>query len=152
MTGITPETLPAIIWQNKLVITTELLAQIYDTAVKNIRMNFANNIGRFSEGTHFFKLVGADLKAFKNYTNDIGLVQIAKNSPALYLWTERGTVRHAKILDTDNAWLIQDRLEDSYFAKNTLTDLTPYSRISKKISPEQQQEISIHLVCNKPRS
>lgn len=117
-TAVTPETLPAIIWQNQPVITTELLADIYGAKAIQIQQNFKNNASRFIEGVHFFKLVGAELKAFKNQLDKIELVKIAKNTAHLMLWTERGTVRHAKILDTDNAWAVQDRLEDFYFAKN----------------------------------
>lgn len=115
--AITPETLPAIMWQNQPVITTELLAEIYGTAVKNIQMNFTNNANRFIEGVHYFVLKGADLKEFKLQPNGIGS-QISNMVRKLYLWTERGTVRHAKILDTDNAWAVQDRLEDFYFTKH----------------------------------
>ena len=33
----------------------------------------------------------------------------------LYLWTDRGAARHAKILDTDEAWEVYEELEDNYF-------------------------------------
>jgi hypothetical protein len=84
----------------------------------NINKNFERNKSRFIEGVHYFLLKGVDLKAFKNCPTISRLVQIGKRSASLYLWTERGTVRHAKILDTDNAWAVQDRLEDFYFTKN----------------------------------
>lgn len=116
-TAVTPETLPAIMWQNQPVITTELLADIYGAKAIQIQQNFKNNASRFIEGVHFFKLVGVELKAFKNRLDNIESV-VGKNANALMLWTERGTVRHAKILDTDNAWAVQDRLEDFYFTKN----------------------------------
>ncbi|CAO3350897.1 hypothetical protein [Azospirillum palustre] len=32
------------------------------------------------------------------------------------LWTERGTLNHAKILGTDEAWIVHERLVDTYFA------------------------------------
>jgi len=116
--AITPETLPAITWQNIPVITTELLADVYGAKSIHIQQNFKNNASRFKEGIHYFKLVGEELKAFILQLDKIEL-QISNMTRSLMLWTERGTVRHAKILDTDNAWLVQDRLEDSYFAKNT---------------------------------
>lgn len=135
--SITPETLPAIMWQNKPVITTELLADIYDAKAIQIQQNFKNNASRFIEGIHFFKLVGAELKAFKNRLDKIESVEmnrldnshlvqiVGKNAKSLMLWTERGTVRHAKILDTDNAWAVQDRLEDFYFQKHQPETATP---------------------------
>lgn len=115
--AVTPETLPAIMWQNQPVITTELLADIYGTATDNIKVNFNNNKARFVENVHYYLLKGADLKAFKSQVNKIYPALIHKFTTSFYLWTERGTVRHAKILDTDNAWAVQEKLEDFYFSK-----------------------------------
>lgn len=33
----------------------------------------------------------------------------------LYLWTDRGAARHAKILETDEIWEVYEELEDTYF-------------------------------------
>lgn len=96
------------------VITTELLAEVYETEAKNIQMNFANQKKNFREGIHYFVLRGEALKAFKDCPNNIGLV--GKNAPTLYLWTERGANRHCKILDTPKAWEQFDNLEETYFA------------------------------------
>ena len=96
------------------VITTELLAQVYETEAKNIQMNFANQKQNFKEGIHYFVLRGEALKGFKDCPNNIGLV--GKNAPSLYLWTERGANRHCKILDTPRAWEQFDNLEETYFA------------------------------------
>ncbi|EES4398579.1 phage antirepressor Ant [Escherichia coli] len=41
---------------------------------------------------------------------------------SLILWTERGAARHAKMLETDQAWEVFEKLEDCYFSqceKNT---------------------------------
>jgi hypothetical protein len=118
-TTITVETLPSLAWNNQPVITTELLANVYETDVSNIKMNFSNNAVRFIEGQHYFKLSGQDLKNFKNQVNNLYSVQIAKNTASLILWTERGTVRHAKMLGTDKAWDVQDKLEQFYFSQQT---------------------------------
>jgi hypothetical protein len=48
------------------------------------------------------------------------------------LWTERGTVRHAKMLGTDKAWDVQDRLEDCYFA---VKEQSPYGLKHPVIDP-----------------
>lgn len=42
-------------------------------------------------------------------------VKIARNVRSLTLWTERGAARHAKMLETDQAWAFFEKLEDSYF-------------------------------------
>ena len=80
------------------VITTELLAQAYETDTNNIKNNFNNHKDNFKEGVHYYLLKGDDLRAFKREVNDIDLV--APNVNQLYLWTERGANRHCKILDT----------------------------------------------------
>lgn len=96
------------------VITTDLLAQVYETDASNIKVNFNRNKGNFKEGIHYFLLKGSTLKAFKDLMSDDNLID--KRSPHLYLWTERGASRHCKILDTPKAWEQFDNLEETYFA------------------------------------
>jgi hypothetical protein len=112
----TVENLPVIAYLGTRVLTTELLASLYGTETVNIRQNYANNADRFAEGKHFFKLEGEELKEFKR----LGVVDSIdypslKFTSQLTLWTERGAARHAKILDTDAAWDVFERLEDAYF-------------------------------------
>ena len=96
------------------IMTTKVLAQEYGTEEKNIQMNFSNNEKRFTEGKHYYKLEGQVLKEFKNsLPNEIR--EPLKFAPVLILWTDRGAARHAKILDTDEAWEIYEELEENYF-------------------------------------
>ncbi|HBF6827890.1 TPA: ORF6N domain-containing protein [Clostridioides difficile] len=114
---------------NERVLTTQQLADVYETEIRNISNNFNNNKERFIEGKHYFCLQGDDLRAFKRDSYDIG---IAPNVNKLYLWTERGANRHCKILDTDKAWEQFDNLEESYFNKKKDTLIT------NQLSPELQ--------------
>ncbi|SQB33966.1 ORF6N domain-containing protein [Clostridium cochlearium] len=100
-------------FKKQRVITTELLAQVYETDVNNIQANFKRNEKHFKEGKHYFKLEGEVLKEFKNRPTISQLV--SKHASQLYLWTERGANRHCKILDTDKAWDQFDNLEETYF-------------------------------------
>lgn len=50
-----------------------------------------------------------------NYSENLGLVEISPRAKHSTLWTERGAARHAKMLDTDQAWEVFERLEDAYF-------------------------------------
>lgn len=109
---ITPETLPAIIWREANVITTELLANLYGTASHNVVKNYRDNASRFEEGKHFFKVTGDDLKSLRVTLGDS---QISPKARSLILWTERGAARHAKMLETDQAWDVFEKLEDCYF-------------------------------------
>ncbi|ENU80135.1 hypothetical protein F975_01888 [Acinetobacter sp. ANC 3789] len=99
------------------VVTTEMLADFYGTDIDNIRQNFSRNVERFVEGKHFYKLEGSELKAFKNSVTNCHAVK--KNARIVNLWTERGAARHAKMLDTDQAWEVFEKLEDCYFAVQT---------------------------------
>ncbi|HIQ36213.1 MAG TPA: ORF6N domain-containing protein [Acinetobacter venetianus] len=100
------------------VVTTEMLADFYKTDAKHIQNNYLRNSARFVEGKHFFKLVGDQLKKFKNLPSLRGLVN--KRAPHLTLWTERGAARHAKMLDTDQAWEVFEQLEDCYFIRKEI--------------------------------
>ncbi|KAA5604031.1 ORF6N domain-containing protein [Roseospira marina] len=101
------------------VITTELLAAVYGTEPDRIRRNHSRNADRFVEGKHFFKLVGDDLKSFRTRAEGLKdpLLGIATNVNALTVWTERGAARHAKMLETDQAWEVFEKLEDAYFER-----------------------------------
>lgn len=105
--------IPTITYRNLRVITTELLASGYGTLPNNLQMNFNNNRRRFVEGKHYFLLSGEDLRDFKNLPNNLGLV--SKHTSQLVLWTERGASRHAKMLETDQAWDFYEDLEENYF-------------------------------------
>lgn len=101
-------------FKKQRVITTELLAQVYETDVNNIQANFKNHKNKFVEGKHYYLLQGEELRQFKSHLNNIQL-PISKYTSQLYLWTERGANRHCKILDTDKAWEQFDNLEETYF-------------------------------------
>lgn len=109
--------IPVTEYQDQRVITTELMAQAYDTELNNIQANFIRNKDRFEEGKHYFKLEGKRLTDFKSVSP-----QINKRTRHLILWTERGAARHAKMLDTDQAWDVFDKLEAAYFEPDQQQD------------------------------
>ncbi|HAX5410075.1 TPA: phage antirepressor Ant [Escherichia coli O157] len=113
------ESLVVVTYSNIPVITTELLATLYKTEQKHIWQNFKRNECRFIAGKHFFKVSGSELDDLR--TSQRGL-QISPKTRSLILWTERGAARHAKMLETDQAWEVFEKLEDCYFSqckKNT---------------------------------
>ncbi|EFB5914834.1 ORF6N domain-containing protein [Escherichia coli] len=128
-TQISVETLAPITHNQIPVITTELLAQLYCTEINNIKVNYTRNSERFVEGKHFFKVVGDELKILRvtlsnsqNLQPSLRGLQISPKARSLILWTERGAARHAKMLETDQAWEVFEKLEDCYFSqceKNT---------------------------------
>lgn len=95
------------------VVTSEMLADFYGTDTDNIKQNSSRNADKFIDGKHFFKLEGLELRDFKDMVTNGHYVP--KNTARLTLWTERGAMRHAKLLETDRAWEVFEQLEDSYF-------------------------------------
>ncbi|EFI0867594.1 hypothetical protein BGD11_004337 [Escherichia coli] len=129
----TVNTLQPILHNQIPVITSELLAQLYGTKIKNISDNFLNNTTRFIAGKHYFKIEKNELREFKNRPETIGLV--GKNARSLILWTEHGAARHAKMLETDQAWDVFEKLEDCYFNQNAQTAATV------TVSPNNAREV-----------
>ncbi len=109
---------PVITYRNQRVITTDTLATGYGSQPNNLHMNFTNNRSRFVEGKHFYLLSGDELRDFKSLPNVIGVVN--KHTSQLLLWTERGASRHAKILETDQAWDFYEELEENYFRQKEI--------------------------------
>ena len=104
------------------VMTTEQLAGAYGCDAQHIKQNFNNNKERFTEGKHYFRLEGAELKSFKKQVENFDL-PVSKFASAMYLWTKRGAARHSKMLGTERAWDVFDELEESYF--NPMKNMTP---------------------------
>ncbi|HHW03374.1 MAG TPA: ORF6N domain-containing protein [Thermoanaerobacterales bacterium] len=122
-------------YEKKRVLTTQQLAEVYETDANNISKNFSNNKDRFVEGRDYYFLQGEELKEFKRLLNDIP--EPIKFAPQLYLWTERGASRHCKILDTDRAWQQFDILQETYFRVKeqhiALSQLSPELQMFKRI-------------------
>ncbi|QHA85668.1 ORF6N domain-containing protein [Serratia rhizosphaerae] len=113
-TQISAETISLTVHQNTPVITTELLACLYGAEPLRLRNNFSRNKNRFIEGKHYFLVKGEELAKLRVSLRD-SQNPIAGNVRALTLWTERGAARHAKMLETDQAWEVFEKLEDHYF-------------------------------------
>nr|ELR5038659.1 ORF6N domain-containing protein [Providencia stuartii]ELR5082919.1 ORF6N domain-containing protein [Providencia stuartii] len=134
-------TVPEVYYRQQKVITTESLAIGYGSDTKSIQMNFANNRERFVEGKHFFKLEGEELRSFKSYPNNIGVVD--KFSRHVYLWTERGASRHAKMLETDQAWDYFELLEETYFTsrKNSGLPVNYIEALENLLQSEKEKAV-----------
>ncbi|MEF7842683.1 ORF6N domain-containing protein, partial [Escherichia coli] len=130
----------------------ELLAQLYGTETVNIKMNFSRNSARFVQGKHFFKLEGNELREFKHRLSlsesvsrevtESYSVKIARNVRSLILWTERGAARHAKMLETDQAWEVFEKLEDCYFSQGKTAPTEQQPQIQPQFTAEE-----IILLC-----
>lgn len=109
-----------ITYKNQPVCTTQQLAQFYGCTDRNLTDNYQRNSDRFEEGKHFLKLDGSALRAFKtHYPANSGVV--AERAPHVFLWTELGAARHAKMLTTEKAWEVFEEMEGAYFRAATGT-------------------------------
>ncbi|KAA5604044.1 ORF6N domain-containing protein [Roseospira marina] len=125
LSSVSVEDLRPITYRGEPVLTTELLAEAYGTDPKRIQNNHARNADRFVDGKHLFKISGEELRLFRTrcYPLKEGHTGIAMKAQSATLWTARGAARHAKMLETDAAWEVFEKLEDSYF------DRRPESRV-----------------------
>lgn len=123
-TQLSIESLSVLTYNAAPVITTESLAQLYGTSSHSITKNHRSNVARFVAGKHFFKIEGDELRLFKHRVTNSDSVKndiltnsqsVARQARSLILWTERGAARHAKMLETDQAWDVFEKLEECYF-------------------------------------
>ncbi|EFC6814860.1 TPA: ORF6N domain-containing protein [Escherichia coli] len=153
-TQISVETLSPITHNQIPVITTELLAQLYCTEINNIKVNYTRNSERFVEGKHFFKVVGDELKNLRvtlsnsqNLQPSLRGLQISPKARSLILWTERGAARHAKMLETDQAWDVFEKLEDCYFSqKDPSTPVSCQKSYDTRVLCYQQCGVTVSTI------
>lgn len=108
--------LTQIKYNNEIIITTKVLAEVYECKELQIQQNYNNNKDKFEEGKHYYKVEGKELKELKNRLDNFEVVTgYGKRTSCLYLWTKRGASRHCKMLGTDKAWQVFDLLEENYF-------------------------------------
>ncbi|WP_180176919.1 ORF6N domain-containing protein [Acinetobacter sp. YH12039] len=131
-------------FKSEPVLLTEQLAEFYGTDSVRIRQNHDRNNERFVEGKHFFKITGQELKDFASSLKILtNYPEISSKTRSLMLWTEKGAARHAKILDTDQAWSVFEQLEDCYFTVKSFQE-SPINASGKK---SNVREISSTLKC-----
>ena len=139
-------------YKSQRIMTTKILAEQYGTEETNIQTNFTRNQARFIEGKHYYKLEGQALKEFKRSLSTESMEPL-KFVSQLILWTDRGAARHAKILETDEAWDVYEELEDTYFkvqelkgeiellsAKEEIQELKSTVNEFKRLTEEAKQQ------------
>lgn len=119
------EDLQVIEWQGQRVLTTVQLAAVYGCEPSQIQQNFFNNKDRFTENKHYFKVEGEGLKNLQLENIEL---QISDMARSLYLWTERGSLYHCKMLNTDMAWEVQEKLVDFYYNVKEQAPIKPMTQ------------------------
>lgn len=100
-------------YNGTLVLTTQQIAEAYETEQQIVTNNFNRNKDRYIAGKHYICLMGDELKEFRAKNQN----DVLPNANKFYLWTKKGAFLHAKSLNTDTAWEVYDRLVDDYFEK-----------------------------------
>ena len=98
---------------DKKCITDKTIAEIHNMQVKHVRELIKNNFKRFKENIDIIDLLSDD--KFKVVVNDLGL-KGSNRTKNIFILSERGYSKLIKIMDTDLAWEIHDKLMDEYFA------------------------------------
>ena len=114
--------------KDKKVMTVKHIAEIHGVEVKHVNELINNNIKRFAENIDIIDLLSDE--KFKVVIDDLGL-KGSNRTKNIYILSERGYSKLIKIMDTDLAWEIHDKLIDDYF---TLREVIKnnYPRLSKK--------------------
>lgn len=99
----------------EVVLTTPQVSEFYGTEDEIVTQNFRRNQKYFVENKHYIKLEGDDLKAFKTTLQSEGQLPVGLRTSSMYLWTRRGVARHAKMLTTEKAWAVFEKMEDTFF-------------------------------------
>ena len=101
--------------EGKKAITDKHIAEVHDMKLFHIRELINRNIKRFKEGIDYIDLKHIVLNdTFLKEQLGFTKAQIG-NSKNIYLLSERGYAKLIKIMDTDLAWEIHDKLIDEYF-------------------------------------
>ena len=99
--------------EGKRCLTDKTIGEIHGVKTIHIRESVNKNIKRFKESIDFINLKSIDdIDTLINLGYTKQSITQAKN---IYLLSERGYAKLIKIMDTDLAWEIHDKLIDEYF-------------------------------------
>ena len=103
--------------EDKKCVSDKTVAEIHEMQPKHVRERISQNIKRFKENVDFI-----DMKQRVGETGTLELLhnlgyakQSITQAEHIYLLSERGYAKLIKIMDTDLAWEIHDKLIDEYF-------------------------------------
>ena len=134
------------------VVTDNMVADIHDMLVKNVRARITDNIKRFKEGIDFIDILNCRLPDKQQLLEQFGYskMQISK-AEHIYLLSERGYSKLIKIMDTDLAWEIHDKLIDDYFALREVVkaQVDPFEGISTEMKASIMQDKKISCVITR---
>ncbi|MCI9474228.1 MAG: hypothetical protein HFF31_09495, partial [Flavonifractor sp.] len=107
---------------NARCICDKTAAEIHDMSTRHVRELINRNDNRFTSEVDFIDLKIVVVRNDNNSESAVGLLEslgytkmeISK-AEHIYILSERGYAKLVKIMDTDKAWEVYDRLLDEYF-------------------------------------
>lgn len=122
--------------EDNRVMSDKAIAEIHNVEPKRIRELINNNLKRFTENVDFIDLKSTVVMSDGLLITSLGYssqqLKVCKN---IYILSERGYSKLIKIMDTDLAWEIHDKLVDDYF---TLREKVKEKLDISRYSPEMQ--------------
>lgn len=124
--------------QGKKCMSDKTIAEIHGMEVRNVRARITDNIKRFKETIDFIDLKkGAYLASTPEILLNLGYTKSAiTQAEHIYILSERGYSKLIKIMDTDLAWEIHDKLMDEYFEMREEREST------EKIPSKKQRKLA----------
>lgn len=147
--------------ENAKCVSDKTVAEIHKMEMRNIRARITDNIKRFKDGIDYIDLIKRMREAQtseKQRAYEVSTLELlqslgyAKQSITqaehIYLLSERGYAKLIKIMDTDLAWEIHDKLMDEYFQmreeKQVLENLSPelqlFSRMFEAVAKQELEQ------------
>lgn len=143
--------------EDKKCISDKTIAEIHSMETWNVRARITDNIKRFKESVDYIDLKErlCEAKTLENermheaQTLELLLsLDYAKQSITqaehIYILSERGYAKLIKIMDTDLAWEVHDKLIDEYFElreeKVKMDNLSPELRFLINMEMEQKRQ------------
>jgi len=130
---------------DKRCICDKVAAEIHAQPEREIRRRITDNIRRFVENVDYI-----DLKQRVDESHTLEILessgyskQSVTQAQHIYLLSERGYAKLIKIMDSDLAWEIHDKLIDEYFQlreqSTKLSTLSPQLQFMIKVELEQKK-------------
>lgn len=131
--------------EGKKCMSDKTIAEIHSMNAFDVRRRISDNIKRFAENVDFI-----DLKQRMHETQTLNLLsdlgyakQSITQAEHIYILSERGYAKLIKIMDSDLAWEIHDKLIDEYFhfreAISNLSGLSPQLQLLINMEIRQNQ-------------
>lgn len=132
--------------EGKKCVSDKTIAEIHEMESKHVRERISRNIKRFKESIDYIDM--------KQRVGEAGTLELIHNlgyakqsitqAEHIYILSERGYAKLIKIMDTDLAWEIHDKLMDGYFQmrdeRQSLENLSPQLQFLINVELEQKRQ------------